>query len=179
MSDRILLWPDPRLKQKAEPVTEITPAIRERAQGLVRLMNEERDGLVGIGLAATQIGWPVRILAIKWFDRPITDWSQAQDLVLVNPRIIAYEGPILGAKESCLSFPGIEVKIDRHNGVSIEATDLDGNLRYHCSEGIVARCAQHELDHLDGITMIDRLTPARRIAIGPKLRALERRQGGA
>lgn len=175
MTDRILTYPDPRLRQKAAPVTEITPEIRERALGLVRLMNEEKDGVIGIGLAATQVGWPVRILACKWTDKPVRDWSECEDKILVNPVIESVGGPLLAEHESCLSLPGIRAKVERPFTVAIRGTTLEGGAFWHCSEGIVARLMQHELDHLDGVLFIDRLTRARRIAIQPQLRRLEGR----
>ena len=183
MSDRILVYPDPRLRQKAEPVAEITPEVRERALGLVRLMNEGNGETGGIGLAATQVGWPVRIMVVKTPNRDGTAW---EDSILVNPRVesVGPAEPEIGrgprrvtevAIEGCLSFPGIEVKVERYCSISVEAKNLDGQTRWYCAEGIVARCLQHELDHIDGITMIDRLTPARRVAVARKLRELEER----
>lgn len=183
MTDKILVWPDPRLKAKAAPVAEITPEIQGRALGLVKLMNEGgEDGSKGIGLAATQVGWPVRIMVVKTPNRDGTAW---EDSILVNPRLMSAgpaepvngrPGPATDTeKEGCLSFPGIEVKVERPCSVAVQAEDLDGKTRWYCAEGIVSRCLQHELDHLDGVTMIDRLTPARRAAIAGKLKALERR----
>jgi peptide deformylase len=174
MTDKILVYPDKRLRLKAEPVAEITPEIRERALGLVRLMNEGNGEDTGIGLAATQVGWPVRILVMKWTDHPVTSWAECEDKILVNPRIQARGGGRVIEEEGCLSFPGIKVKVERDFEIDVEATDLDGKTVWHCSEGIVARCMQHELDHLDGISMVDRLTPARKAAVRGKLKALER-----
>jgi len=176
MTDKILTYPDPRLRQKADPVAEITPEIRERALGLVRLMNGGNGESEGIGLAATQVGWPVRILVMKWTDHPVTSWSECEDKILVNPRVQASGGGRVTASEGCLSLPGIEAKVERDFEISVEATDLDGKTVWHCSEGIVARCIQHELDHLDGVLFVDRLTPARKAAIAGKLKALRRGQ---
>lgn len=182
MTDSILVYPDSRLRQKAEPVAEITPEIRERALGLVKIMNEGgEDGSSGIGLAATQVGWPVRIMVVKT-SRDGTTW---EDSILVNPRVesVGPAEPEIGrgqgpatevAVEGCLSFPGIQAKVERHCSIAVEAKDLDGQTRWYCAEGIVSRCLQHELDHLDGVLFIDRLTPARKVAIAGKLKRLER-----
>lgn len=173
MPDAIVLHPDSRLKTRAEPVVEVTPEVRERALGLARLMNEGgEDGSTGIGLAATQVGWPVRIVVVKTIERP-GRWGE--DKILVNPRVMAVGGGIGGAMEGCLSFPGVQVVVERPMEVAVEATDLDGKPVQVCADGIVARCLQHELDHLDGITMLDRTTAARRAAVAGRLKELESR----
>lgn len=183
MTDKILVYPDPRLRQKAEPVAEITPEIRERALGLVKLMNEGgEDGSSGIGLAATQVGWPVRIMVVKTISR---DGQWGEDAILVNPKVVVVGpaepeiGRLTGpatevAVEGCLSFPGIQAKVERPCSISVEATRLDGSTFFLSAEGIVSRCLQHELDHLDGVLFVDRLTPARKVAIAGKLKRLER-----
>lgn len=183
MTDSILVYPDPRLRQKAEPVSEITPQIRERALGLVKLMNAGgEDGSSGIGISATQVGWPVRIMVVKTIGR---DGQWGEDAILVNPKVAAIGpaepeiGRLTGpatevAVEGCLSFPGIQAKVERPCSIFVEATRLDGSVFFLSAEGIVSRCIQHELDHLDGILFVDRLTPARRVAIAGKLKRLER-----
>jgi peptide deformylase len=174
MTDEILVYPDPRLRQKALPVAEITPEIRERALGLVQVMNAGgEDGSGGIGLAATQVGWPVRIMVVK-----VEQEDREEDVILVNPCVMSSGGGRETEIEGCLSFPGIRVKVERDREVAVEAQDLDGKRFFLAATGIVARCLQHEADHLDGLMMIDRLTPARRAGIRGKLKALERRSRG-
>jgi peptide deformylase len=167
MKDRILAYPDPRLRAKAKPVEAVTPEIRERALGLVRLMHEGNGEDTGIGLAATQVGWAVRIIAINVTGEP------GDDRVLVNPMVVHRSGGFESEEEGCLSVPGIRAKVDRPKKVIVEATDLEGAPVRIEADKLLARCLQHELDHLDGVLFVDRLTPARAVVVKPKLRDLE------
>lgn len=161
--DQVLKYPDPRLRQKAVPITEITPEVRQRARALFPLMYEEH----GIGLAAPQVGWGVRLFVVNISGRP------EDELVVVNPEIVEKKGGTWVMEEGCLSLPGIRGKVERERVVVIEGQDLDGNHVRIEADGLNGRCLLHEYDHLEGILFIDRLSPAKKQSIKRKLRELE------
>ena len=144
----ILHYPDPRLRQKAEPVATITPAI----QKLVDDMAETMYAAPGVGLAATQIGEPHRIFLVD-----VAGEDEPSKLhVFINPEIVRKEGEHLGP-EGCLSFPGITEDIKRATEVTVRALDRDGKPFEMSADGLLAVAIQHENDHLDGVLMIDKL----------------------
>jgi peptide deformylase len=162
-TDRVLKYPDPRLRQKAVPIQEITPEIRRRARAMFPLMYEEH----GIGLAAPQIGWGVRLFVVNVSGKP------EDELVVVNPEVVEKKGGTWLFEEGCLSLPGIRGKVEREKVIVIEGQDLDGQEVSIEADGLVARCLLHEYDHLDGVLFIDRLSPAKKQSIKRKLRDLE------
>lgn len=155
---------DDVLLQKADPVTEITPEIEELAAAMLDLMYEEE----GVGLAAPQIGRSIRLVVI---DCDYSDKHPRNPYVLVNPRILKVSDEVATEPEGCLSFPGASVKIERPIGVIVEAENLAGDtLRYEAEHSLLARCLQHEIDHLDGITMLDHLGPIARTKAAAKVK---------
>ena len=144
----ILHYPDPRLRQKAQPITEITPELRR----LIDDMAETMYAAPGVGLAATQIGEPYRlfIIDIAAEDEP------SNLMVFINPEITRREGDEVGP-EGCLSFPGITEDIKRAAKVTVRAQDRDGKPFELHADGLLAVAIQHEADHLDGMLMIDRM----------------------
>ena len=119
----------------------------------------------GLGLAANQVGKALRAFAI--------DLSQfdvlAEPKVIINPEIMDAGGNIITAEEGCLSFPGLYQTIERQEKVTIKSLSLEGKEYYFDASGMVARVIQHEIDHLDGILFIDRMTSAQRTLIKRKL----------
>lgn len=119
----------------------------------------------GLGLAANQVGETLRAFAI--------DLSQfdvlAEPKVLVNPEIMENSSNIITAEEGCLSFPGLYQTIERPDKVTVKSLNLDGKEYYFEATGLVARVILHELDHLNGVLFIDKLTPAQRTLIKRKL----------
>ena len=162
MSDRILIYPDPRLNQKAEPLEELTEEVRARIVAMFQLMREAK----GIGLAAPQIGWSKRLFVVNVSGKP------EDDLALINPEIVETGGGTWVTEEGCLSLPKIHGKVIRDKRVVVRATDIDGEEIEVEADGMVGRCILHEYDHLDGILFIDRLSPAKKMSIKRKLRAL-------
>lgn len=144
----ILHYPDPRLRQKAQPVGEITPEITK----LIDDMAETMYAAPGVGLAATQIGEPYRIFLVDVAgeDEP------SNLLVFINPEIVRQEGQQVGP-EGCLSFPGISEEIKRAERVTVRARGRDGAPFELTADGLLAVAIQHESDHLDGVLMIDRM----------------------
>jgi peptide deformylase len=160
----ILKYPDPFLKRKAKKVERITPEIREKAARMVETMFAAR----GLGLAATQVGWDVRIAVVSG------KGERGDEIVVVNPEIVDAWGSE-AIEEGCLSFPNVAAVITRRKGVTLRYTGLDGDVRELTSEDMLARCCLHELDHLDGITFLSKMTPADKLANRRALRSLEDR----
>lgn len=136
---------DPVLRQKAMEVKKITPAVIR----LLEDMLETMDAAQGIGLAAPQVGIEKRIIVIKLGKIDLTE--------LINPIIIMAEGEEV-AVEGCLSFPGLYGEVKRAVEVEVEGLDRNGSKIRVRSKGLLARALQHEIDHLDGILFVDKVT---------------------
>ncbi|MGZ3416933.1 MAG: peptide deformylase [Polyangiales bacterium] len=160
----ILHYPDPRLREKAQPVAEVTPAIKK----LVEDMAETMYAAPGVGLAATQIGEAHRIFVIDTANED----EPSQLKVFINPEIVARDGEITW-EEGCLSFPSIVEEIDRAQKVTVRAIDQNGKpFELEC-DGLLAVAVQHELDHLDGVLMIDRMGALKKRIVDRKMRRRE------
>lgn len=158
----VLTYPDKRLRQVAAPITEITDDIRKMCIALMDIMHDAN----GIGLAAPQVGWSVRALAIN------LSGEKRDGLIFLNPVIDHRSDTTNEAYEACLSVPGISGKVVRPKEVKITAMNLDGDVKPFELDGLLARCFLHEYDHLDGVLFIDRLSPAKKLSIKPKLKRL-------
>lgn len=160
----LVTYPDPVLRMRAQPVSLVDDSIRSLAADMLRIMDEED----GVGLAAPQVGESVRV-----FVTCARAEGQEAEQVYVNPEILAVEGPVEPEEEGCLSLPGIRGAIRRPPLVTIRATALDGRQFTMTSGGLLARCWQHEIDHLDGVLIIDRMSAIDRLASRKSLRRLE------
>jgi peptide deformylase len=149
---------DPVLRGKARPVTEVTPEIRAMVADMIETMYDQ----VGIGLAAPQVGIPLRIMVVG-------DDSAREARPLINP-VIAASGGQVTAEEGCLSIPGIFAPVSRAEWVHLEAQDLEGAPVSLRARGLTARVFQHEIDHLDGVLFIDRLDAVARDRIKRKIK---------
>ena len=161
---RVLRYPDPRLARKAASLrpAELDAGIRALVERMYELMAASK----GVGLAATQLGVPLRVFVA-------CPTGQAADRrAYVNPRILTYEGTILN-EEGCLSVPGINTKIKRHAKVELEALDLDGKTVHVNAEGLLARIFQHETDHLEGRLIVDRMGSLARLSHRVAIKQLE------
>jgi peptide deformylase len=151
----VLQFPDKRLRRVSKPIGEITDAIRTLAADMLEVMYDEP----GIGLAAPQVGEAVRLVVVD------TEWreedAERNPLVLVNPEIVSREGEIVWT-EGCLSVPDFEAEVERSEKVQLRARDLDGRELVIDAEGLRAVCFQHEIDHLDGVLFIDRISRLKR-----------------
>lgn len=154
----ILHYPDPRLRIKAALIDRVDDEIRS----LARDMLETMYAAPGIGLAATQVNVPKRIL--------VTDVSEKRDqpLCFINPRLIEQQGAV-EMEEGCLSVPGVFEVVQRSERVKVEAIGLNGALFTLEAEGLLAVCIQHEMDHLDGKLFVDYLSLLKRSRIRKKL----------
>ncbi|AEB07186.1 peptide deformylase [Coriobacterium glomerans PW2] len=150
----IVLSPDERLRRECAPIEEITPEIERLASHMKQEMFEN----AGCGLAAPQVGQTVQMIVI---DTSYTSREDYDPYVLINPVIIEQSDRLTAFSEGCLSIPGISCEIYRPDHVVVEAYDLDANLiRYEAAGDLMCVCLQHEIDHLKGITMFERLDPA-------------------
>lgn len=153
----IVISPDPRLRQECAPIEEITPEIIELAER----MKEEMFANSGCGLAAPQVGELVQLAVI---DTEYDSRETYDPIVLVNPVIVEQSDKLVPFSEGCLSIPGISCEIKRPDRVVVEAYDLDANLmRYEAEGDLFCVCLQHEIDHLHGYTMFERLEPMQRM----------------
>ena len=156
-SNGIVLSPDPRLRQECAPIENIDGLIEEIADKMKRLMFENG----GCGIAAPQIGELIQMVLI---DCEYTGEDDYDPYVLINPVIVEASETTRPFSEGCLSIPGINVEISRPDHVVVEAYDLDANLmRYEAEGDLFCVCLQHEIDHLHGKTMFERLAPMQRI----------------
>lgn len=154
MIREIVRFPDPLLKTPTQKVDVVDDKIRE----LVRDMFETMYHADGVGLAANQIGVSLRVMVI---DTTPKKESPPLKLVLINPEVLSAEGSIK-YREGCLSFPGLMVEVERHSKIKVRALDLSGEEKEYQLEGFPAIVFQHEMDHLMGITFLDRLNGLRR-----------------
>lgn len=167
----LIFYPDPRLRKVSIPVDDVTPELRERVHAMYPVMYAAK----GIGLAAPQIGWNVRLFVMSISGEP------QDEVCLVNPELLASDGKH-SMEEGCLSLPDIRGKIERPKKVTVRARvlserdpSIDGQDVEIEADGLVARCIQHELDHLAGVLIIDLFSPAKKQAVKARLRELEER----
>ena len=153
----IVLSPDPRLRQECAPVDEITPELERLVQRMKDLMFENG----GCGLAAPQVGELIQLVIV---DTTYTCEDDYDPFVLINPVIVEASDNLVPFSEGCLSIPGISCEIRRPDRVVVEAYDLDAKLmRYTAAGDLLCVCLQHEIDHLHGKTMFERLDPKDRM----------------
>jgi peptide deformylase len=145
----ILVYPDPFLARKASPVT----VVDDRVRALVRDMFETMYGAEGVGLAAPQVGVGKRVIVI---DVSPVDEAIAP-VAVVNPEIVERTGSVTGV-EGCLSVPGIQGEVCRSETVVVRGQDEQGKAVRIRADGILSRALQHEIDHLDGVLFIDRIS---------------------
>jgi len=152
---QVLQFPDPRLKRVSGPVPAVDDALRALASEMLQVMYEEP----GIGLAAPQVGHAIRLVVMD------TDWSEEgaarNPAVIVNPEIVSREGRIVWT-EGCLSVPDFNADVERSEHILVRYHDLDGREVTEDVTGLRAVCFQHEIDHLDGVLFIDRISRLKR-----------------
>lgn len=159
----IVTYPDPRLKQKCAPVTEVTEEIRRLASDMLETMY----AAPGVGLAAPQVGHNIRMLVMD----PSAGDEERRPRVLVNPELTLSGEELLSEQEGCLSVPlNYRADVPRKSHVILRATDLDGRLVEEEITGFPAIVIQHEADHLDGILFIDRISRLRRALYDSKVK---------
>ena len=154
----IIEFPDPRLRTVAKPVEVVDTRLRQLIDDMFETMYEAP----GIGLAATQVDVHVRLLVLDVSE------EKTQPMVLINPEILSSEGSQV-YQEGCLSVPGIYADVKRANSISVRALDRDGQPFEISTDGLLAVCIQHEMDHLAGKVFVDYLSPLKRELVKKKL----------
>ena len=169
----ILRFPDPKLRQRsveldAPRATQGFQGFEDEVRQLVADMAETMEAANGAGLAAIQVGAPVRLFII---DGPVAGGAEdSPPKVFINPEILEISNEAQTGDEGCLSFPDIYVPVKRGMRAKVRAMDLDGNVFEAEGEGLFARALQHETDHLNGRLLIDQVGPVKREIIKRKLR---------
>lgn len=154
----ILEYPDPRLRTKAVPVTQVDDAMRQLIDDMIETMYKAN----GIGLAATQVNVHQRLLVIDISE------ERNQPQAFINPEIIARDGEEV-MEEGCLSVPGFYENVQRAQHVRVRALDRNGETFELEADGLLAVCIQHEMDHLEGKLFVDYLSDLKRTRIRKKL----------
>jgi peptide deformylase len=176
----ILQYGDPVLRAKGKRVDKIDNRVRELAQNMIETMHAAN----GVGLAAQQVGEALQLTVLdvsQVEDRPSTmklkgkdiDPKNAMPLVLINPEIELRQETEVGT-EGCLSFPEITGDIERAKSIRVRAQNLDGERMEIETSGLLARAIQHELDHLNGILFIDRMSSAAKATLSSRLKRLQK-----
>ena len=162
----ILEYPDPRLRKLAAPVSAVTPEI----QKLVRDLAETMYAAPGVGLAATQVDVHKRVIVI--------DISEARDdlHVFINPELVASDDRA-EHEEGCLSVPGVYDRVTRAARITVRALNERGEPFELTTEGMLAVCIQHEMDHLIGKVFVDYLSPLKQARLSTKFRKKQRLAG--
>ena len=160
----ILHYPDPRLRIKARPVTEVDARIRTLVKDMLETMYEEN----GIGLAATQVNVHERVLVVDLSE------ERNQPLCLINPQILSSEGEV-SYEEGCLSVPDVFETVSRAEFIRVSALNEKGESIEMDAEGLLAICIQHEMDHLEGKLFVDYLSALKRGRLKTKFRKKARR----
>ncbi|MDO5529641.1 MAG: peptide deformylase [Paracoccus sp. (in: a-proteobacteria)] len=163
----ILIHPDPRLKKICDPVARITPDIEMLAADMLATMYDAP----GIGLAAPQIGVNLRLFVM---DANRDPEAEPQPTVLVNPEIVSSSDETNVYEEGCLSIPEQYAEVTRPAEVTMRWLGLDGKTHERDFAGLWATCAQHELDHLNGVLFIDHISAIKRQMITRKMVKLKR-----
>jgi peptide deformylase len=160
---KILKYPDPRLRGPCQEVGRTDAQLGALAGRMLEIMYAAR----GVGLAAPQLGIPLRLFVANPAGQP-----GQQQVVYVNPQILQQSGAMM-EEEGCLSLPGINCRIKRYRGIVLGAVGLDGRTFQQAGENLLARIFQHEMDHVNGILIADRMSLVTRLANRRLLKELE------
>ena len=171
----ICIYGNPILRKKAVEISNVNEEIRALATAMFETMYAEK----GVGLAAEQVGRTERMFIIDIpADGDIGDDGERENpmvempLVFINPKITGHTDDVQSGPEGCLSFPEIFANVERWYEVDAQYTDLEGIPRTIHAKGLLARAIQHELDHLDGILLVDRMSHVKKVALGGKLKRM-------
>ena len=160
----IVLWPDPVLLNGTEPIEAVDDELRAIVGEMRRVLFAQK----GVGLAAPQVGVPLRLMLVCPTGQP------GDEVVVINPELISAEGSEIG-EEGCLSFPGLYGEVPRAQRIQVRYQDLDLRSREMALDDWIARIFQHELDHLNGEVFVDKMLPDSREAIEAGLEKLKQK----
>lgn len=167
----LVILPDSKLRLVSEPVKEITPEIRQLADDMLETMYDAP----GVGLAAIQIGVPVRMVTM---DVSKTE-DERQPMVLINPEIVWASDEKRVYEEGCLSIPEYYEEVERPDRVRFRYMNLQGEVIEQEADDLLATCVQHEIDHLNGVLFIDYLSKLKRDRVMTKFKKAAKREAGA
>ena len=159
----IVHYPHPVLRQKADPIAEVTDEVKAVGAKMIELMHQAP----GVGLAAPQVGLAWRMFVANPTGEP------GDNRVYINPQLSEPGGGNAARDEGCLSLPGITVEVLRPAEITIRAIGLDGEPFEESADDLLARIWQHEYDHLDGVLIIDKMSPMDRMANKRAIKELE------
>jgi len=162
----LVILPDPVLRQVSKPVERVDDALRKLADDMLETMYDAP----GIGLAAIQIGEPLRLLVIDL----AKEGEEPAPHVFVNPEILESSEQRSTYEEGCLSIPDYYAEVERPASVRATYVDRDGRQQEIMAEGLMATCLQHEIDHLNGVLFIDHISKLKRDMVMKKFRKLAR-----
>lgn len=161
----IRIYPDPVLAQKADAVTDITPELVKLAQDMMQTMYESD----GVGLAAPQVGKSIRLITVD----ETGPKERQKPLTLFNPEFLAREGS-KESEESCLSLPTFSCKVKRYESVTVKGVNEKGEEVRIQAEGLLAVILQHEMEHLEGVTLVDHASRLKRTMYDTKVKKWRR-----
>ncbi|MBN1551418.1 peptide deformylase [bacterium] len=165
---KIRTYGDKILRQKAETISEISP----ETLSLIEKMKISMDRANGVGLAAPQIGFSIRLIIVLFG----LEENLPELKALINPEIIHHNDVKNNAEEGCLSVPGITEDVERWTEVTVKAISEQGEKMEFTAKNLTARIIQHEIDHLDGILFIDHLSPLKRDIIKRRLKKQQKKE---
>jgi peptide deformylase len=166
----LVIIPDSKLRLVSEPVKEITSEIRQLADDMLETMYDAP----GVGLAAIQIGVPVRMVTMD-----VSKEEDREPMVLINPEIVWVSEEKRAYEEGCLSIPEYYEEVERPDRVRFRYMDLQGETIEQEADGLLATCVQHEIDHLNGVLFIDYLSKLKRDRVVTKFKKAAKREAGA
>jgi len=178
----LIIAPDPLLKKISKPVEKVDDALRELMQNMIATMYQEN----GIGLASVQVGILKRVLVMD-IDYEIEDHNHhhnhdncsgvhvknSNPQYFINPEIIEFSKNNSSFNEGCLSFPGARAEVIRPESIKLKYLDFNGEKQVKEFDGISATCLQHEIDHLNGITFVDKISPLKREMILKRMKKIK------
>lgn len=167
----IITAPDPRLKVKSEAVGHVDDALRKLLDDMLETMYEAP----GIGLSAIQVGIAKRLITVD----VSADDEEPAPLFLINPKIVHMSDKGAIFDEGCLSLPNQFAEIERPESIVVDYIDRDGVARQMEADGLLSRCIQHEMDHLQGVLFVDHLSLMKRNMILRKLQKQRRQKASA
>lgn len=176
MSLELVMYGDPVLRVRATPVDRVTGDYKRSVDGMMETMYAHN----GVGLAAQQVGLTVSVcvidippeLDVETEGGPRLHPEVTMPLVMFNPEIVARVKALQRQDEGCLSFPGIHVGVQRSAEVTVAYLDWKGEPRTLACRGLLARAVQHELDHLGGVLLVDRMSAVKKISLAGALKRL-------
>lgn len=174
----LVILPDAQLRLVSKPVEAVTPEIR----ALVADMFETMYDAPGIGLAAIQIGVPLRVVTIDLSKPEAKEGEEPEPRkpqVFINPEIIWSSEEFSAYEEGCLSIPEYYEEVERPAEVKVRFMDLDGKTQEIAADGLLATCLQHEIDHLNGVLFIDHLSRLKRERVTKKFAKAAKREQAA